>query len=67
MGNNIKRPALWFSYNVPMTNVLVKLCNEMIFSKADSYDELPQEVRDIMTEVQYNIMTEEPWRISSVW
>ena len=67
MGNNIKRPALWFSDNVPMTNVLVKLCNEMIFSKADSYDELPHEVRDIMTEVQYNIMTEEPWRISSVW
>ena len=58
MGNSIKRPASWFSYNVPMTNVLVKLCNEMIFSNADSYDELPQEVRHIMSEEQYNIMTD---------
>lgn len=63
MGNIINQPALWFSDNVPMTNVLVKLCNKMIFSKADSYDELPQEVRDIMTEMLYNIMTKEPWRI----
>lgn len=58
MGKNIKRPPLWFSHNVPMANVLVNLCNEIIFSKADSYDEQPQEVRHIMSEEQYNIMTD---------
>jgi hypothetical protein len=41
-----------------MTNLLIRLVNQIALRDADSYAELPAEVRELMTETQYNMMTE---------
>jgi len=55
---HIKRPAYWFTTNFVMTNLLIRLVNQTALRDADSYAELPAEVRELMTETQYNMMTE---------
>jgi len=54
---HIKRPAYWFTTNFVMTNLLIRLVNQTALRDADSYEELPAEVRELMTETQYNMMT----------
>ena len=55
---HIKRPAYWFTTNFVMTNLLIRLVNQTVLRDAESYMELSPEVREIMTETQYKMITE---------